>query len=72
VVAVGFIAWLGWFHGQRSAAVLTAILGVLCRAGAGRSPTATPTRPARPAQIKQVVYQLEGNAVSVGLMWVLG
>jgi two-component system, sensor histidine kinase len=109
MVAVCFVAWLGWQSGARMSAVLTLVLGsfvslwrlwlvrayadpadpkqalagaksaagsVRTELGAGvASPAdagAAATTPGlNTAEIEAAVRQLEGNAVLVGLMWVV-
>ncbi|MFO1272543.1 MAG: ATP-binding protein [Rubrivivax sp.] len=72
VLAVGFIAWLGWVDGRRVAALATALLGL---AVAGWrwwiSRRHADTTALEPAQMDRVVHALEGNAVGAGLMWVV-
>jgi len=72
LVAVSFIAWLGWSKGDTAASVLTALLGAAVsvwrwrlsqRHGHGDVLT--------PAQMHDIVRELEGNAVAVGLMWIV-
>ena len=70
LVAVAFVAWLGWHAGDRLSAFALGGFGIvvglwrwrLNRRYGGRS-ALTPT------DIASVVRQLEGNAVLVGLMW---
>ena len=72
VLAVLFIAWLGWSNGHHGAALLTALLGVAVGAWRwwlGRSHEGAERLP--PDEIGRVVRQLEGNALAAGLMWVV-
>ncbi len=73
LVAVAFIAWLGWGHGHLGAAAGFAVLGLAVsgwrwwithRCGNTHALDA--------AQMARVVNQLEGNAVAAGLMWIVG
>jgi len=72
LLAAGFVAWLGWFHGHHGAALLTALLGAAVSAWRWwmwrRHPS---TAELGASQIARIVRELEGNAVSVGLMWVV-
>ena len=70
MVAVAFVAWLGWQAGDPISATVMIALGLAVAAWRwvlnhryGRQPALTPD------QIDSVVRQLEGNAVLVGLMW---
>jgi signal transduction histidine kinase/CheY-like chemotaxis protein len=72
LVAVYFIAWLGWENGHPGAAWSIGALGSLVslwrwwithRCGNTGGLDAT--------QMQRIVFQLEGNALAVGLMWVL-
>jgi signal transduction histidine kinase len=72
MVAVVFVAWLGWEAGAVWAAAATVALGVVVsvwRWQLARRWGAEVDHP--PAQIASVVRQLEANAVTVGLMWVI-
>jgi two-component system, sensor histidine kinase len=72
MVAVVFIAWLGWDAGANVAAVITLVLGVVVsvwRWQLARRWGADAQHP--PSQISSVVRQLEANAVTVGVMWVV-
>jgi signal transduction histidine kinase/CheY-like chemotaxis protein len=72
MVAVVFIAWLGWDADARGAALLTLVLGTLVsvwRWQLARRWGADAQHP--PAQIASVVRQLEANAVTVGVMWIV-
>ncbi len=70
LVAVFFLAWLGWQAGDRAAAAAVLVLGLpvsawrwaLNQAWRGQDDIA-------PGRIGGVVRQLEGNAVLVGVMW---
>ncbi len=72
VVAVLYLAWLGWQDGARAAAAAVLLLGlpvsvwrlVLYRRYAEVGTLAAPV-------IARVVRQLEANALLVGLMWVV-
>ena len=72
VVAVVFIAWLGWDAGDRLSATATLVLGLgvavwrwfLGHAHRGSDAIA-------PEHARSVSLQLECNALMVGLMWVL-
>ena len=72
VVAVCFIAWLGWDAGDRPAAAATLLLGLavaLWRLWLGhryRDPEALPAD-----ATQRVSHELELNALLVGLMWAL-
>ena len=71
VAAVVFIAWLGWGVGDLRAAIVTLVLGLgvaLWRWLLGR---AYPHELIAPERSRSVSLQLEGNAVVVGLMWVV-
>ncbi len=70
LVAVGFIAWLGWRQGAVLAAVTLVFLGVLVACwrwwlhrqhGGGERHDE--------ARMRRVVRQIEANAVVAGLMW---
>jgi signal transduction histidine kinase/CheY-like chemotaxis protein len=70
MVAVVFVAWLGWDAGDRVSAATLVTLGLAVAAWRwqlnrhhGRQSTLTP------GEIRSVVHQLEANAVLVGLMW---
>jgi two-component system, sensor histidine kinase len=72
LVAVSFIAWLGWQVGDRRSALVTLVLGLAVAAwrlllvrqyGSQASLTER--------EIAAAVRQLEGNSVLVGLMWVV-
>ncbi len=72
MVAVLFVAWLGQQNARVEAAVATVVIGsavsawrwwLLRRYG--------DTSALAPAQIDRVVRQLEGNALLVGLMWIV-
>ncbi len=70
VVAVPYIAWLGWQAGIQTAAIGVLLLGtgvsiwrVLLVKAYGNQPQMGRL------EVKAVVRQLEGNAVVVGLMW---
>jgi len=70
MVAVVFVAWLGWDAGGRAAAVTMVVLGLVVAAWRwllnrqhGRQSSLTP------GEIRSVVHQLEANALLVGLMW---
>jgi len=70
IVAVAFIAWLGWQNGHLGAAAATAVIGL--GVSGWRWLTArrhTDCSGLDSQQIAQVVRELEGNAVAVGLMW---
>jgi len=70
MVAVVFVAWLGSEAGATTAAILTLLLGTVVSAWRwwlGRKADAV----ADVAQIPAVVRQLEANAVTVGLMWII-
>jgi signal transduction histidine kinase/CheY-like chemotaxis protein len=72
MVAVVFIAWLGWDAGAPVAAGVTLVLGVVVsvwRWQLARRWGADAQHP--PSQIASVVRQLEANAVTVGVMWVV-
>jgi signal transduction histidine kinase len=72
LVAVGFIAWLGWHAGNNTAAATVVVLGaavaawrwVLNRRYGGHLVI-------EPARMAGAVHELEANAAVVGLMWVL-
>jgi signal transduction histidine kinase/BarA-like signal transduction histidine kinase len=72
MVAVGFLAWLGWQAGDRISAAAMLLLGLpvsawrwaLNHAWRGQEDIT-------PARIAGVVRQLEGNAVLVGVMWAI-
>ncbi len=72
MVAVVFIAWLGWQVGVRSGAVLTLVLGLVV---AGWRVSLQQRHGGVEAlsrqRIASVVRELELNAILVGLMWVL-
>ena len=72
MLAVMYIAWLGWSVDARAAALATLVLGTAVSAWRvllQRRWGADAHHP--PEQIRNVVRQLEANAVLVGLMWVL-
>ena len=72
VVAVVFIAWLGWHSGAEPAAVVTLVLGLavaLWRFLLGLSDGGPDV--VLPERAPSVERQLEGNALLVGLMWVV-
>ncbi len=71
-VAVLFLAWLAWDHGDAWAATAMLVLGLpvcvwrlLLYQAFGRDELG------EAARIARVVHQLEGNAVLVGVMWAL-
>jgi len=70
LVAVVFVAWLGWEAGDRLSAATMIVLGLVV---AGWRWLLNHHHGSRlslaPAEIASVVRQLEGNAVLVGLMW---
>ena len=72
IVAVLFLAWLGWKMGRVEAAAVTMVMGLVVagwrwwtnhRWGAVAEYTI--------AQMRHLVLELEANAVMVGLMWVV-
>jgi signal transduction histidine kinase/CheY-like chemotaxis protein len=72
LLAVVFVAWLGWEAGREEAALGVLVIGLVVsvwrwtlrrRHGA--------TGALEPQAIRRVVLELEGNAVLVGLMWAL-
>jgi two-component system, sensor histidine kinase len=70
MVAVLFVAWLGWQAGAHGAAVAAVALGSAVSAWRwllDRRWGRTPEHP--PAQIQGVVRQLEANAIAAGLLW---
>jgi signal transduction histidine kinase/CheY-like chemotaxis protein len=72
VVAVAFIAWLGFQNGDVVAASTTALLGAAVSAWRWRmSRQHADCGLLGSTEITQVVRQLEGNAVAVGLMWIV-
>ncbi len=72
MVAVAYVAWLGWQGGQALAAGATLLMGItvsvwrlaLNRINGGEGAI-------EPERIARVVRQLEGNAVVVGAMWAM-
>ena len=72
VVAVAFVAWLGWRQGSLAAPLATAALGAVVSAWrwwlSHRYADAAALTTDR---IAGIVRQLEGNAVAAGLMWVV-
>jgi len=72
VFALFFIAWLGWEVGDQLSAAITLVLGLavaVWRWALGfmnRGPDGIPTE-----RSASVALQLEGNALLVGLMWVV-
>jgi len=73
LVAVGFIAWLGWQQGETVAAaslLLLALLVAVWRWWLQRQYLDTEGLDAM--RVRQVVHQIEANAVVSGLMWVVG
>ena len=72
MLAVAFIAWLGWIHGHHGAALLTAGLGIVVSVWRWLLARRHPQTDALGAlQIARIVRELEGNAISVGLMWIV-
>ena len=72
LVAVSFIAWLGWQHGHHGSAVWTALIGATVSAWRWDISRRNPdTSRFEDDDIARIVRQLEGNAVSVGLMWIV-
>ncbi|MBC7939872.1 MAG: response regulator [Chitinophagaceae bacterium] len=72
LVAVAFIAWLGWRNGQTAAALATLVLGLGVAVWRWRLQVRCgSTTQMDLAQMHGVVRQLEGNAVAVGLMWIV-
>jgi signal transduction histidine kinase/CheY-like chemotaxis protein len=70
LVAVAFVAWLGWQAGDRNSATVMCGLGLTVAGWRWVLNHRHGSRPAlTPEQIASVVRQLEGNAVLVGLMW---
>ncbi len=72
LLAVGYIAWLGWQAGDRLPAALTLLLGtvVACwRLWLVRRNESTSLL--EEDEMAGIVRQLEGNGVMVGLMWVV-
>ena len=72
IVAVLFLAWLGWKTGQVEAALVTLLMGLVVAAGRwwtnqrwGGAAQYTA------GQMRSLVLELEANAVMVGLMWVV-
>jgi len=72
IVAVLFLSWLGWKVGRVEAAGVTLVMGLVVAAwrwwmrrrwGSAAEYTT--------AQMKRLVLELEANAVTVGLMWVV-
>ncbi|HSM20956.1 MAG TPA: ATP-binding protein [Rubrivivax sp.] len=73
MVAVAFVAWLGWQAGDRVSSAAMTVLGLgvagwrwVLNRRHGSEPALAPDR------IASVVRQLEGNAVLVGVMWCVG
>jgi two-component system, sensor histidine kinase len=86
MVAVVYLAWLGWEQGQRGVSLLLLALGVAVaswrlwlrgRYDSALAPSAPPpadlpaAAPADSALIERAVRQLEANAVLGGLLWVV-
>jgi two-component system, sensor histidine kinase len=72
MVAIAFIAWLGWEHQHHAAAIVTVLLGVGVSAWRWQiSHRHGDTGVLDAAQIAGIERQLEGNAVAVGLMWIV-
>ena len=72
VLAVVFIAWQGWDAGDGIAAGVTLALGLtvaLWRRALGHS--AGNAEAVAPERVRSLELQLEGNALVVGLMWVV-
>ncbi|HLL18643.1 MAG TPA: ATP-binding protein, partial [Rubrivivax sp.] len=72
MVAVLYVAWLGWQGGHRWPAAMTLVLGVVVsgwRLAMSRSYGGDEDM--EPARIASAVRQFEGNAILVGLMWAL-
>jgi signal transduction histidine kinase len=72
IVAVLFVAWLGWQAGHLWAAAVTLVLGVVVagwRLAISHSHGGDEYM--EPERIAGAVRQFEGNAVLVGLMWAL-
>jgi len=72
LVAVGFIAWLGWQHGQAGAGAATLAIGVAVAAWRWQmSHRHANGVLLSEAEIDAVVRELEFNSFAVGLMWVV-
>jgi len=72
VVAVVFFTWLGWQHGHVEAALFTAVLGAAVSVWRWQiTRRHADTHGLGSEQIARIVRQLEGNAVAVGLMWIV-
>jgi two-component system, sensor histidine kinase len=70
MVAVLFVAWLGWQAGAREAAVVAVLLGSAVSVWRRRLNRRWGSSPQHPIeQIKAVVRQLEANAILAGLLW---
>ena len=70
MVAVAFVAWLGWQAGDRLSASALVGLGLAVAAWRWVLNRRHGSHPSlAPDQIASVVRQLEANAVLVGLMW---
>jgi two-component system, sensor histidine kinase len=72
IVAVAFIAGVGWQAGQRLAAVAMLVVGLVVSVWRWRlAHSHSDVSSYSQAQMDAVVGQLESNAVLVGLMWIV-
>jgi len=70
LVAVVFVAWLGWGAGDRFSAATLVALGLAVAVWRWRLNRRHGRRSSlTPEEIQSVVHQLEANAVLVGVMW---
>ena len=72
IVAVLFLAWLGWKMGRVEAAAVTLVMGLVVAAWRWWTNHRWGTvAEYTSAQMRHLVLELEANAVTVGLMWVV-
>jgi signal transduction histidine kinase len=72
IVAVLYVAWLGWSHQARGAAVAVVAIGAAVSFWRLWLPRAHPDTSALDGRaIDRIVRQLEANALLVGLMWMV-
>jgi two-component system, sensor histidine kinase len=70
LIAATLVSAVGWYYGHVLAALLTAVLGGVVSVWRWTlARRHTDTHSLGPTQIRRIVSQLEGNAISVGLMW---